>query len=309
MALTLIEAAKIALGKDEAYKAAVMELYAKNSDVLATMPFENITGNALSFNREKVLPGVGFRGVNEAYVESTGKVEPITERLTIAGGDIDVDKFLVDTGGPDQRSTQEALKIKALSLSMTKTVIKGSVLTDPKGFDGFQVRLNGSNLIGNHASSATPLSLLKLDELIDTVDDPTHLIMNKTMRRRLTVAARTYTIGGFVTYDVDSFGRRVTKYNDLPILIADKDETNTDILPFTETDVAGGSVGSSVYCTSFNETGIVGLQAAEMDVRDLGELETKPAYRTRIEWYITLAMYRPFAGARLYGFIDKAITA
>lgn len=308
MAQTLIEAAKIALGKDETYKAAVMELYAKNSDILMTMPFENITGNALSFNREKTLPGVGFRGLNEAYSESTGKVDPVTERLTIAGGDIDVDKFIVDTGGDDQRSTQEALKIKALSLSMTKTIIKGSTVTDPKGFDGWQVRLNGNNLVANHATAATPMSLLKLDTLIDTVDDPTHLVMNKTMRRRLTVAARTYTVGGFVTYDVDAFGRRVTKYNDLPILIADKDETNTDILPFTETDNAAGSVGSSIYCNSFNETGVVGLQSAEMDVRDLGELETKPCYRTRVEWYITLAMYRPFAAARLWGFIDGIVT-
>lgn len=309
MALTLIEAAKIALGRDETLKAAVMELYARNSDVLQYMPFENITGNALAFNREKTLPNVGFRGVNEAYTEGTGKVEPITERLTIAGGDIDVDKFLVDTGGPDQRSTQEALKIKALALSLTKAFIKGDTTTDPKSFDGLQVRLTGDQKIANHASQATPMSLLKLDEMIDAVEEPTHLLMNKSMRRRLTVAARTYTIGGFVTYDVDAFGRRVSKYNDLPILIADKDNENAEILPFTETDPAAGSNGCSIYCVSFNETGIVGLQNGEMDVRDLGELETKPAYRTRIEWYITLAYYRIKAAGRLWGFKDAAITA
>lgn len=310
MAQTLIEAAKIALGRDESLKAAVMELYARSSDILQYMPFESITGNALAFNREKTLPSVGFRGVNDSYTEATGKVDQITERLTIAGGDVDVDKFLVDTGGPDQRSTQEAMKIKALSLAMTKQIIKGDTTSDPKGFDGLQVRITDSNQkIANKASTASELSLLNLDKAIDAVEDATHLIMNKTMRRRLTAAARTYTVGGFVTWDVDAFGRRVYKYNDLPILIADKDNTNTDIMAFDETDPAGTTTGSSIYVVSFNETGVVGLQNGDMDVRDLGELETKPCYRTRIEWYITLAMYRPKAASRLWGFIDGAITA
>ncbi len=310
MALTLIEAAKIALGRDESLKAAIMELYARSSDVLQYIPFESITGNALAFNREKTLPTVGFRGVNEAYTEGAGKVDPITERLTIAGGDVDVDKFLVDTGGPDQRSTQEAMKIKALSLAMTKQIIKGDTTSDPKGFDGLQARVTDSSLlIGNHASSATPLSLVKLDEAIDACEDPTHLIMNKTMRRRLTVAARTYTVGGFITWDVDAFGRRVTKYNDLPILIADKDNNNDDIMAFDETDPAGTTTGSSIYVVSFNETGVVGIQNGEMDVRDLGEIDTQPVYRTRIEWYITLAVFRFKAASRLWGFKDGVVTA
>jgi hypothetical protein len=309
MALTLVEASKIALGRDETLKATIMELYARNSDLLMTLPFEDITGNSLAFNREKTLPGVAFRGLNEGYTESTGKVERILEALAIGGGDVDVDKFLVDTGGADQRAVQEALKVKALSLNLTKTFIKGDVATDPKSFDGLQVRLTGDNLIANSSSAATGLSLIKLDEGIDAVEDPTHILMNKTMRRNLTVAARTYTIGGFVTYDVDSFGRRVTKYNDLPILIADKDESNSDILAFDETDCAAGTSGSSIYILSFNDTGVVGLQSSEMDVRDLGELDTKPVYRTRIEWYITLAIYRIKAAARVWGFVSSTVLA
>lgn len=301
MALTLVESAKIALGRDEVLKATIMELYASNSDILQYLPFTNIAGNALVFNREKTLPNIGFRGVNEAYTEGTGEVENVTEALAIAGGDIDVDKFLVDTGSGDQRAVQEGLKIKALSLSMTKEIIKGDTITTPKGFDGLQVRTTGDQLIANStAASGAALSLVKLDELIDAVEQPNYLIMNKALRRRITAAARTSTVGGYVTYDVDNFGVRVTKYNDLPILIADKDNTDTDILPFTEAAVSGSSVCSSIYCVSFNETGVVGLQNAEMMVRDLGELETKPVYRTRVEWYITLAMLRPRSAARLY---------
>lgn len=312
MALTLIESAKIALGRDEVLKATVMELFARGSDLLQYMPFENIAGNALKFDRELNLPGIAFRGVNEAYTESTGEVEKVIESLAIAGGDLDVDAFLIKTGGGNQRAVQEAMKIKALSLNLTKTFVKGSVLVDPKAFDGLQVRCTGDQLVstGTATSSAAAMTLTKLDELIDAVEDATHLVMNKTMRRRLSAGARVSTVGGYITYDLDAFGRRVTRYNDLPILIVDKDETNTDIIDFLETSPAGVvSTCSSIYCLSFAENGVLGLQSSEMDVRDLGEQDSKPVFRTRIEWYITLALLRPRSAARLFGIVDAAVAA
>ncbi len=310
MALTLIESAKLALGRDEVLKATVMELYAKNSPILQYMPFEDIQGNALAFNREKTLPAVGFRGVNEAYAEGTGTVENVIESLSISGGDIDVDKFLVDTGGAGQRATQEGMKIKALSLSIAKETVKGDVTSAPKGFDGLQVRLTGDQLIANGADAGgTALSLVKLDEVIDAVEDPTHLIMNKTMRRLLSAAARLSTVGGYITYELDAFGRRVTKFNDLPILIMDKDNTNTDIMAFDEAAASGSSVCTSIYCVSFEENGVIGLQSSEMQVRDLGELDSSPVYRTRVEWYTTLAILRPRAAARLRYIKNAAATA
>ena len=311
MALTLIEAAKIAMGRGDVLQASIMELYARSSEIVGAIPFENISGNALKFQREKELPGVGFRGVNEGYTESTGKTEPVTESLAIAGGDLDVDKFLVDTSGADQRAVQEAMKVKALSLSMARNVIKGSILVDPKGFDGLQVRCTDEQLIAaGGTAGGDPLSLAKLDEAIDAVEDPTHLMMSKAMRRRLSAAARNSSVGGNITYDKNDFGARITYYNDLPILIADKDNTNAYVLPFAEACPGGGAnVGTSLYCLSLRDNGVVGLQNGEMQVRDLGELESKPVFRTRVEWYITLAVIRDRAVARLNGVKDAPVTA
>jgi hypothetical protein len=123
MALTLVEAAKLYVG--DPVRSAIIELYARNSDILRVLPFDNIEGNAYKYNREETLPGIGFRGVNEAYTESTGILNPITEPLVIAGGDLDVDKFIVDTMGANQRSVQEAMKVKALALKWTETFLKG----------------------------------------------------------------------------------------------------------------------------------------------------------------------------------------
>lgn len=308
MALTLVEASKLYAG--DPLRSAIIELYARNSDILRVLPFENIEGNAMRYNREETLPGIGFRGVNEAYTESTGILNPITEPLLIAGGDLDVDKFIVDTMGMSQRSVHEAMKVKALALKWTETFIKGDQSTEPREFDGLQVRCTGNQLIAaGSTGNGTPLSLAKLDELIDAVENPQYLIMNKTMRRRLSQAARTYTVGGFITYDIDEFGLQVAKYNDLPILIADEDNEGNQILPFTEAATSGTATATSIYCVSFGDGKLMGLQSGDMSVRDLGELQTKPCYRTRVEWYNGIAVFHGKSAARLYSISNAAVTA
>ncbi len=46
-----------------------------------------------------------------------------------------------------------------------------------------------------------------------------------------------------------------------------------------------------------------------MDVRDLGELNDSPIWRTRIEWYAGLALYHGRAAARLRGISNAAVVA
>jgi hypothetical protein len=308
MALTLVEAAKLHSG--EVKRSAIIELFAASSDILRTLPFDTIAGNALQYNREETLPGIGFRGVNEAYTESTGVINPVTEPLVIAGGDLDVDVFILETMGQDQRAVQEAMKTKALALRWSQAIIKGDSTVDPRLYDGLQVRLTGTQKIAAGATAnGTPLSLAKLDEAIDAVDNPTHLIMNKTMRRLLTAAARTETVSGNITYTVDAFGRRVTQYNDLPILIIEQDNAGNEILPFTEAATSGTATATSIYVVSFMEGMLQGIQSGVMSVRDLGELQTQPVKRTRVEWYAGIALFHPRAAARLWSISNAAVTA
>jgi len=300
MALTLLEASKRNTG--DVYLAGVMMKFAESSDVMMALSFRNIEGNSLKYNVEETLPGIGFRGVNGSYTESTGILNPQTESLAIAGGDLDVDKFIIDTQGADQRTVQEAMKIKALAGAWTRTFIKGDSEADPKEFDGLQKRLSGELVIENHATGAG-LSLVKLDEAIDAVDNPTHLVMSKAMRRRLTVACRDTAIGGYITHSKDEFGRQVTMYNDLPILIAYRDNNNAEILPFTE---AGST--ASIYVVSFSEGMVEGLENGGMEARDIGELQEKPALRTRLEWYASFGVFGARSASRLKNITDAAAT-
>lgn len=308
MALTLVEAAKLETGN--AVRSAVIELYAGSSDILATLPFEDIQGNALKYNREQTLPGVGFRGVNESYIASTGVLNPLTESLVIAGGDLDVDRFIVQTQGTKQRSVQEAMKVRALALAWTKKFIKGDTASDPREFDGLQVRIVGDQKIAAGATAnGTPLSLFLLDTAISQTLNPTHLIMNKKMRDRFTQAARSSTVGGYITTSLDAFGRTVTMYNGLPILIVDLDNESNAILPFTEACTSGTATGCSIYIVSMGADAMIGLQNGGIDVKDLGELQSEPKYRTRVEWYNGLAVYNGRSATRVWSISDAAITA
>lgn len=307
MALTLIEAAKLETG--DVVRSAIIELYAGSSDILRVLPFEDIAGNALRYNREGNLPGVGFRGVNEAYTASTGVLNPITEPLVIAGGDLDVDRFIIKTMGEGIRSRHEAMKVRALALMWTRKFIKGDQATDAREFDGLQTRLVGNQLIAAGATAnGTPLSLGKLDEAIDQTLNPTHLLMNKGMARRLTAAARAG-LGGDIAFAQDEFGKRMAVYNGLPILTVDLDGEGASILPFTEAATSGTATATSIYVLSLGADGVTGIQNGGMDVRDLGELQTAPLWRTRVEWFNGIAAFNGRAATRLWSIADAAVTA
>lgn len=309
MAMTLLEASK--LNPAEVVRNGVIEMFARNSDILANLPFMDVNGGSYAYNQEGQLPGVAFRGVNEAYDESVGVLNPQVEVLRIAGGDLDVDKAILAMHGEQVRTVHEAAKVKALALYLTKKIIKGDSSSDVREFDGLQNRITGSQLIAaGSTDGGDPLSLAKLDEAIDAVDGPTHLIMSKAMRRRLTAAARSSSVGGYITYTTDAFGRKITNYNDLPILIADYDDTGDRILDFDEVGPGGSTAtATSIYVVSFGENMLTGLQNGVMQVNDLGELDSKPVKRTRVEWYVGLAALHGRCAARLWGISNAAVVA
>jgi hypothetical protein len=306
--MTLLEASKLNPG--DVVRNGVIEMFARNSDLLRVLPFIDVPGGAYQYTQEGSLPGVAFRGINQAYSESVGVLNPQVELLRIAGGDLDVDKAILAFHGEDVRSQHEEMKVKALSLNIGMKLIKGDSLTSPIEFDGLRNRITGSQLIAaGSTANGTALSLLKLDELIDAVDSPTHLIMSKAMKRRLTAAARTEAVGGHITWSKDEFGRPVMHYNDLPILLPDHDDTGARVIAFDEAATSGTATGTSIYCVSLGPTMLTGLQNGVMDVNDLGELDEKPVLRTRVEWYVGLAALHGRCAARLWSIADAAVTA
>ena len=310
-AITLMEYAKT-VGLNTK-RGTIIELFAKSNDILNAMIFENIQGSGVDYDQEATLPGVAFRGINEEYTASAGVINPMHDPLKIAGGTLDVDRALIKMFGEGVRGKHEAMKVKALSLKTAKSVIKGDSQSDPREFDGLQRRLANDQKIAvttNDTDSVGALTLAKLAEAIDQTEEPTHLIMNKKLRRLLTQAQRTSSIGGQVEYDQDDWGRQVVKYAGLPILDAGKDNTDSDIIPLTETAGDAGSDATSLYVVSFMPGKLEGIQNGVMEVEDLGKTDSGTIWRTLVEWLVGMALYHPRAATRLWNISTAtAVTA
>lgn len=308
MGLSLLEASK--LNKGEVKRAAVIRMFAENSDVLRALTFDDVPGGSLSYNVEGSLPGVAFRGYNEGYTPSTGVINPAVEVLKIAGGQLDVDAAMIKTRGPQVRSAQEAMKVTALSLHIADRIVNGDSLANPREFDGLRKRIVGSQLIPANLtapSANSPLSLEALDAAIDEVDGATHLIMSKDMRRKLYKAARNG-VGGDIQVGQDAFGFRTTMYNDLPILIADYNDRGERIIDFDEAGPNAGNSSTSIYVVRMGDGYVTGLQNGVMEVNDLGKLDDGVTYRTHVEWLVGLAVMHGRACARVWGITNADVT-
>jgi hypothetical protein len=244
-----------------------------------------------------------------ATTQAIGVINPQSETLRIAGGELDVDTALVKTHGEGVRTRHEAMQVKAMGAKITAAFINGDS-SDGVSFDGLRVRVNGYQLLA--ANEDTPnangaLSLATLDEAIDRVDNPTHILMSKRMRNLLSQARRT----GCRRQPLLPEGRlRPSRwfYNDLPILITEDDEQGNRIIDFNEAGPAGGANCQSLYVVSLGDGKIVGLQNGIMDVRDLGEIDALPVYRTRVEWLVAMAVMHGKAVSRVWGITNAAVT-
>jgi hypothetical protein len=299
--LTLLEAAKLV---QDPLKRGVIEIFPRVSPVLERLPFFEVNGQALKYNVEQTLPGVAFRGINESYTESTGVVNPQVEALYIMGGLSKVDRALVKTQGNvnNLRAIQDGMKAKAAALTFTSKFFNGDNASDPNEFDGLKARLTGDQVIDMGATDGgDPLTLAKLDEMLDAVQGSADAIFcNKTMRRKISALVRA--TGAAIETVNDAFGRQLQAYAGIPIAVIEEDKDGNAILAFDEPDLDNGdkTVTTSIYACKFGLAEYVsGLQAGSMDVLDQGLQGT--FYQTLIEWICGLGVFHPKAAARLRG--------
>ncbi|MCY8048454.1 phage major capsid protein [Bacillus haynesii] len=290
MALTLAQAS---LYTNDTLQAGVIETIARESAVLERLPFMEVAGNSYKYNLETALPTVAFRSVNNGYEANEGQIEQRVEGLVILGGDVDVDRFLVQTKGDinNIRAIQTQMKAKAVANTYTKTFFKGDATKDDKSFDGLDVRLAGTEqeIVFNEGDKLID----KLHELLDAVEGGADVLyMSKKVRREIQKAFEGQT--HYIQVGKDEFGRTVELFGDVQI------RTVSDLILDT----------GDIYAVKFGAMShVAGLTNGGVNVRDLGELDTLPVFRTRIEFYCGLAMFHPKSAARLSDVLNPAVPA
>ena len=292
MAITKSEAANLS---NDLLLRGVIETIVKESSVLSYLPFMQVTGTAVTYNRESTMPAAAFYDPGDTWTEATPTFSQHTAQLTILGGDADVDNFLQATyaDANDIEAEVIANRAKAVAHAFSDSFFNGDALTNPKSFDGLHFLIPAGQTVSAGTNGAA-LTLAMLDELVDRVRPGRAdlLLMSKRTRRKLKDLRRS---SGYVLETaINQFGQQVEMYDGIPVVVDD----------FIRDDqaVGTGSNLSTIYALKFGQgTGVMGLEHGGIAVERVGELETKDATRTRIKWYCGLGLFNEFGAAKLEG--------
>lgn len=264
------------------------------------LPWEPIEGNAYAYDKDRVLPGTAFRTVNEAYVESTGVINQDIERLTILGGDADVDRFIERTMQSSRGvllADQLRMKVESAQATYADAFFNGDVNVNAKGFDGLRKRLVGDQVIDATSAANEEGFLDDLDLLMGAVGGADVIYGPAAVIARLKSLGRK--VGGADYVNSEITGRREFTWNGVPFIDPGEHWSGRSILSVDP--VNGGDLFAVKFARSWNEVGVMGITNGGLQAYSLGELEEKPAIRARVEFYSGLVVQGGKAAARLRG--------
>ena len=286
----------------------VIETIIKDDPLMVLLPWVEINGNALTYNRELTLPSAEWHAVNDDWTTSPAVTfAQKTATLAILGQNADVDNYVRQTRSNinDIESAIIELTAKAIKNELSDKFLYGNNTLDPNQFDGLIKLIDtgtaSDQLIAAGASGGAALTLDMLDSLIDAVKGgkPDLLLMSRRSRRKINALARA--AGNNLEHNSSLLGMFVEMYNGIPIGVSDFVKDTHVVSGSLETAYIGGA-SSTIYGISFGEDGVCGLTGpGGLQVIKIGEMETKDASRTRIKWYTSLAMFSNVKAAALIG--------
>jgi hypothetical protein len=279
VALTKTEAAKLT---NDLLVRGVIDTIVKESAVLAVLPFQEVVGTAVTYNREATNPSAAFYDVADTWTEGTPTYTQVQATLKIMGGDADVDNFLQQSYADPNDLEAEVITKRAKSVAhlFSDTFFNGDTGVNAKAFDGIKKLVTATSQEVSAGANGAALTLDLMDQVIDLVlpGKPDAIFCSKRTRRKLSSLRRAS--GNLLETDVDAFGRRALFYDGIPLFV-------DDFIQDTETQGTSGAVCSSVFCVKFGDAGVTGLENGGLQVVEVGDLETKDATRWRIKWYLT----------------------
>lgn len=114
MALTKVEAAKLT---QDLMVRGVIDTIVRDSQLFQVLPFMNVNGTAVTYNREATNPAATFYDVGDTWSEGTPTFTQVTAALKIMGGDADIDRFLQQTYTDPNDLDVEIIKKRAKAVA------------------------------------------------------------------------------------------------------------------------------------------------------------------------------------------------
>ena len=255
MADTLTEYAK--LSNDVVERGVIEEIITADA-LLAMLKFKGHSGNSYVYNRESTLPTSSVHQVGDTWASTQPTFSQKTATLATVGVQTGLDLFIRDTRDNvnDPKAVTISAMAKSLARKFSQLVIKGEPTDnadEPEGLDSLvrgesrMMSMDAGTVGSTAGSDETELTLDRLDAMIDQVDDgqtkPDALVMNTTMRRKLTNLSRA-TGSGVLMDTIEMFGHKVRTYDGIPIVI-------NNWISDSEQYSAAGTWGSSTATTIF----------------------------------------------------------
>lgn len=277
----------------------IVEEIIDRDEMFALVPFSKVNSKALVYNREKTLAGADWLDPNDTIAEEASTFTEVTAKLRILAGDVDVDKFLIETMGDtnDQVTTQIMAKAKGVGRKFAAQVANGDSAANVKSFDGLP-KLVDPAMTAAIGANGGAITLDELDKLRDMVKmRPDALVMRPGTWRAIRTLLRA--LGGTtpMSVEIPNFGVPVPAFDGTPVIV--NEFLAADEVQGTATETC------SIYAARFNEVdgvhGIYGGETAGMRVENVGTVQNKDAYRFRLKWYASLVLKSTQSLARLKG--------
>lgn len=290
--VTLAESAKLS---QDLLITGVIENIISVNPIFEVLPFMEIEGNALGYNRENALGDAQYLGVGGTITaKNPATFTYVTSGLTTLLGDAEVNGLIEATRSnkQDQRAAQVASKAKSIARQFQDTMINGDGTANT--FQGILALTPASQKISTGANGSQ-LTFDILDQLIDIVKDKDgqvdYLMMPFRTRRAYFTLLRT--LGGASVNEVMNLpsGRQVPMYRGVPIFV-------NDFIPTNQTVGTSAGVCTSIVAGTFDDGsgmhGVSGLTAmgnAGIRVENIGAMESKDEKITRVKFYCGFANF------------------
>ena len=289
--ITLIESAKLA--NDELVSGVIANVITVNQ-MFELLPFDDIEGNSLAYNRELLLGDVQVATVGDTITaKAAATFTKVNSNLTTILGDAEVNGLIQATrsGDTDQEVVQISSKAKSAGRSYQSQLITGDGTGNT--FVGLLNLCDSTQKVATGVNGGV-LSFAFLDELLDLVIDKDgqtdYMIFPARTLRSYKALIRA--LGGVMADDIYEMpsGNRVIAYSGVPIF-------RNDYLPLNQVK-GSGSAQTTILAGTLDDGsrthGIAGLTArmnAGIVVEDVGVHQSKDERITRVKWYCGLALF------------------
>lgn len=305
--LSLLESAKTL---PDGLNKGVMMTYALAYHPMTVMPMQSAPTGVCAWNVEDQLPHTsgGFRNVNGTWTASVSQINPYSETSRIAGGRVQVDRFIESTN-PSRVAAEKQAQIKAMAKLWTAGMFNGDGGTYLKGIDYWidnVTAYSSQNIDTGTASAGALLTTDHLDSLlnaVNTVPGRTFIYMPDKVALRARKLARGTAVSGDVpyltNYTPEQWGFFAGKYDDYPIIPL-KDGKGSDLL---ETNL-GDDNSTCVYAVTYGEDMFSGFQVKPMEIIALNQADVYNYFD--LEWYSWCAPLAIRSIARLR-YVENAV--